>query len=125
MSLLQIHINIASAVIYFNAILGIWGFINFLRGAKRVDGNYAGALALSPVLGLVQMALGLILLTQGYGATLRFVHYLYGALVVLAVPATFAFTEGRDDRGALLIYASITLLNAGFALRGYDTAMFR
>lgn len=125
MSLLQVHINIASAVIYFNAILGIWGFFNFLRGAKSVDGSYAGALALSPVIGLAQMTLGLILLTQGYGATLRFVHYLYGALVILAVPATFAFTNGRDDRGALLIYASITLLNAGFALRGYDTAMFR
>ena len=52
---------------------------------------------------------------------MRFVHYLYGSLVIIAVPATFAFTRGRDDRGAILIYAALTLLTAAFGLRGVTT----
>ena len=42
-------------------------------------------------------------------------------LVIIAVPATFAFTHGRDDRGALLIYAALALLTAAFGLRGVTT----
>lgn len=121
MGILQIHISIATAVILYNTFLGIWGLISFFRGRQQVDGNYWGALALSPVLGLVQLALGLTLIGMGLGGLVRFVHYLYGALVIIAVPAVFAFTHGRDDRGALLIYAALTLLTAGFGLRGVTT----
>lgn len=125
MGLVQVHASIATAVMLFNALLGVWGFVKFLKGDQEVDGNYAGGLAISPIIGLVQLAIGFVLVLQGLGALVRFVHYLYGALVILAVPATFAFTRGRDDRGALLIYASVTLLNAAFGLRAYTTAFER
>ena len=121
MNILQIHISIATAVILFNTLLGAWGMINFFRGAQQIDGNYWGALALSPVVGLIQLALGLVLIGMGLGSQVRFVHYLYGSLVIIAVPATFAFTHGRDDRGAILIYAALTLLTAAFGLRGVTT----
>ena len=112
MNILQIHISIATAVILFNTFLGVWGMISFFRGAQRIDGSYWGALALSPVVGLIGL---------GLGSQVRFVHYLYGSLVIIAVPATFAFTRGRDDRGAILIYAALTLLTAAFGLRGVTT----
>ena len=121
MHILQIHISIATAVILFNTFLGVWGMISFFRGAQRIDGSYWGALALSPVVGLIQLALGLVLIGLGLGSQVRFVHYLYGSLVIIAVPATFAFTRGRDDRGAILIYAALTLLTAAFGLRGVTT----
>lgn len=121
MSFIQIHANLATAVILFNVILGIWGMIKYFRG-DGLDGNYFGALALSPVLGLVQMAVGLVLVSMGLGVNVRFVHYLYGALVVISVPAVFAFTRGRDDRGAVLIYAAVLLLTAAFGARAQMTA---
>lgn len=121
MNILQIHISIANSVVLFNTLLGLWGFIDFFRGKKTISGNYWGALALSPVVGLVQLTLGLIMISMGLGVAVRFVHYLYGALVIIAVPATFAFTHGRDDRGALLIYAALCLLTAAFGLRGVTT----
>ena len=102
-TVLLIHSRVAIAVIMFNAILGIWGFIRFMRG-KNIDGSYWGAIALSPMLGLLQMALGLILVYNGLYVNVRFVHYLYGALVILAAPACFAYLRGRDDRGAQLIF---------------------
>lgn len=127
MSLIQIHANLATAVILFNTILGAWGMIKYFRG-DGLDGNYFGALALSPVLGLIQMAVGLVLVSMGLGVNVRFVHYLYGALVVISVPAVFAFTRGRDDRGAVLIYAAVLLLTAAFGARaqmtGYELSSF-
>ena len=115
-----IHGRLAIAVVMFNAILGIWGFIRFLRGLE-IDSSYWGAIALSPLLGLLQMGIGLIMVYNGLYVNVRFVHYLYGALVILAVPACFAFLRGREDRGALLIFALVLLLNAGFGLRAYST----
>jgi hypothetical protein len=118
--LVQIHISLATAVMLFNVVLGVWGFIKFFRG-DGMDGNYFGAVALSPVIGLVQMIVGLVLVSMGLGVNVRFVHYLYGALVIITVPAVFAYTRGRDDRGAVLIYAAFLLLIAGFGLRAYTT----
>lgn len=119
-TVLLIHSRIAIAVVMFNAVLGIWGFIRFMRGMS-IDSNYWGAIALSPLLGLVQMILGLIMVFNGLHVNVRFVHYLYGALVILAAPACFAYLRGRDDRGAQLIFGLVLLLNAGFGLRAYST----
>lgn len=116
------HVNLAIAVMLFNTILGAWGFLKFFR-QDGMDGNYFGAVALSPVLGLVQLVMGLILVSMGLGVNVRFVHYLYGALVIISVPSVFAFTRGRDDRGAVLIYAAVLLLTAAFGLRAYMTGM--
>jgi len=127
MGLIQIHANLATAVILFNTILGVWGMLKFFRG-DSLDGNYLGAIALSPLLGLVQMAVGLVLVSMGLGVNVRFVHYLYGALVIISVPAVFAFTRGRDDRGAVLLYAAVLLLTSAFGLRaqmtGYEPLPF-
>jgi len=120
MSPLQIHANLANAVILFNTILGAWGMIKYLRG-ESLDGNYLGAVVLSPLLGLVQVVVGLVLVSLGLGATVRFVHYLYGVLVVIGAPAVFAYTRGRDDRGTVLLYGATLLLTAAFGWRAQMT----
>ncbi len=116
----SIHGNLATTVMLFNVALAVWGLIKFLRGEQRVDGGYAGALALSPILGAVQMLLGLLLVFSGLGlGAARLVHYLYGVLVVINIPATFALTRGRDDRGMLFIYAMVLLFTAACGARAY------
>ena len=122
MGIVQIHASIATTVMLFNTVLGVWGFLKFLRKQETIDGNFWGAIALSPVLGLAQAIIGLVMISMGLGSSMRLVHYLYGTLCVIAVPATFAFTRGRDDRGALVIYASVLVLTAIFGLRAYMTA---
>ncbi len=122
MGIIQIHASIATTVMLYNTVVSLWGFLKYLRGQAYIDGSFWGATAISPVLGIVQAILGLIMVGMGLGAAVRLVHYLYGALVVIAVPATFAFTRGRDDRGALLIYSAVLLLTAAFGLRAYMTA---
>lgn len=123
MALPQIHANLATAVMLFNTLLGLWGLIKYFRG-DGMDGNYFGAVALSPVLGFVQMLIGLALVAQGLGGLARAVHYLYGVLVVISVPATFAYTRGRDDRGAVLLYSAVLLLTALFGSRAVATVVY-
>ncbi len=120
MSIQQIHGSVSTAVILFNLVIGVWGFIRFFR-KQGMDGNYWGAVWLSPVLGLAQAVLGLIMVLMGLGATVRLVHYLYGSLVVISVPAAFAFTRGRDDRAAALIYAAVLTLVSVFGARAQMT----
>lgn len=120
MTLPQIHASIATSVILFNLVLGLWGVLKYLRG-QGMDGNFWGAVWLSPVLGVIQVVVGLILVLMGLGVSVRVVHYLYGSLVVLSVPAAFAFTKGRDDRGAVLIYAATLLLVSVFGGRAQMT----
>ena len=122
MGIVQIHASIATTVMLFNTVVSVWGFIKYFRKEESIDGSYWGAIALSPILGIVQAILGLIMLSMGLGAGVRLVHYLYGTLCVIAVPATFAFTRGRDDRATLLIYAIVLLLTAIFGARAYMTA---
>ncbi|MCS7061016.1 MAG: hypothetical protein RMN25_07590 [Anaerolineae bacterium] len=120
MSIPQIHASVATTVVLFNLILGAWGFLKYLRG-EGMDGNFWGAIWLSPILGLAQALVGLVMVFMGLGVAVRAVHYLYGVLVVLSVPAAFAFTKGRDDRGAVLIYAATLLLVALFGGRAQVT----
>jgi len=120
MGITQIHASVATAVILFNLVLGGWGFLKFFR-KQGMDGNYWGAVWLSPVLGLIQTVLGLVMVLMGLGASVRLVHYLYGSLVVIGMPAAFAFTRGRDDRAAVLIYAAVLTLVAVFGARAQMT----
>ena len=122
MGIVQIHASIATTVMLFNTVLGVWGLIKYFRKQETIDGSFWGAIALSPNLGLAQAIIGVIMISMGLGASVRLVHYLYGTLCVIAVPATFAFTRGRDDRGVLLIYAAVLILTAIFGLRAYMTA---
>jgi heme A synthase len=120
-TILQLHNGVANMVVIFNGLLGIWGVLQFLRKEATITPSYWGGLALSPILGLVQMVFGMILVISGLGVAVRFVHYLYGALVIISVPGLFAMTHGRDDRYALLSYALLMLTTAGFGLRGVTT----
>jgi heme A synthase len=122
MNIIQIHASLSTTVILYNTVVALWGFLKYLRKANMIDGSYWGAIGISPVLGLAQALIGIVMIVMGLGANIRLVHYLYGALVVIAVPATFAFTRGRDDRGALLIYAIVLLLTAIFGVRAFTTA---
>ncbi len=118
-NLILIHGNLATAVMLFNALLGVWALAKYLRNNGGVDGQFAGALALSPILGLIQMITGLVLVGMGLGGAARLVHFLYGVLVVINIPAAFAFTRGRDDRPVLLLYAAVLFFTMGCGIRAY------
>jgi|Deesub1362A_J573_1020465.scaffolds.fasta_scaffold01777_11 hypothetical protein len=120
MDLAIIHARLATTVVLFSGIAGIWSLIRYLRGGQ-VDGSIWGMLAVGELLFLAQPIVG-IMLWLGGARPARGIHLLYGAIVAFSLPAYFASTRGRDDRPALFAYSLILFFVLAIALRAMSTA---
>jgi hypothetical protein len=88
-----------------------------------VDGSFLGALAAGELLYLAQVAIGIgLLFTPAPRPARLAIHILYGAVLALMVPATYAITAGRDSRREVLAYALVGLFLAGISLRAMATS---
>lgn len=113
MSLKLIHHNIGSAGVLFLVIAGIWSLTIYFR-RREIDGNLWGILAIGELLFVAQGILGAVMLVGG-GRPDRLIHYLYGILMLILIPATFAFTGGKTSRNEALIYGLMALFMAVMA----------
>ncbi|NUQ38311.1 MAG: hypothetical protein HUU23_11050 [Caldilineales bacterium] len=94
----QIHARLGVAALLFLLVAGVWGLLRWRRHLS-VDAGYFGVLVVGELLLLGQALLGAYMLLQGQGAVLERpgMHVLYGVLPVLALPAVYAFTQGRTE----------------------------
>ena len=119
-TVLFLHSRIANAAWLYMAILAIWSFINYVRG-RGVDGSVIGVVVVGELLMLAQAGLGLIMFLSGlYPASA--IHFLYGSLTILALPALWVYTRGATDRRASLVWALAGLFMFGLTLRAIGTA---
>ena len=123
MSLDQIHSGLARASIIFSLLIGLYGLWLFVR-KQGVGGNFLGVLAAGELLYVAQGIVGLTLLltVPVRPAGWRWVHVLYGVVMVITLPGAFAYLRGRDTRRQALIYGLIGLFLAGVSLRAIGTA---
>ena len=110
MSLKLIHHNIGSAGVLFLAIAGIWSLVIYFQ-RREIEGNLWGILAIGELLFIAQAVMGVIMYAGG-GRPDRLIHYLYGILMMILIPATFAFTGGKSSRNEALIYGLMALFMA-------------
>jgi len=110
MSLKLIHHNIGSAGVLFLAIAGIWSLVIYFQ-RREIEGNLWGILAIGEMLFIAQAIMGVIMYAGG-GRPDRLIHYLYGILMMILIPATFAFTGGKSSRNEALIYGLMALFMA-------------
>jgi hypothetical protein len=115
-----IHAQLALTVLYFMIIAGIWGLASALRG-NNVTSNYWGILAVGELLILAQAALGLALWLRNLRPERAGIHILYGVVSAITLPAYYAFSKGRDDRTASIIYGMLCLFVAVISLRARVT----
>jgi hypothetical protein len=87
------------------------------RGAGR---GVAQLLALTQTVLVAQVALGLLLLSDGRRAPDR-LHYAYGAFALLAVLSPWLYAPA-DPRARLLWFGVATLVAAALAVRAWITA---
>ena len=119
-TLIKLHQGVGNAAPLFMIGFGILSLINYIRG-RGVDGNIVGAGVIGEMMMIVQVILGLSLWLSGlYPA--RLIHFLYGTLTILALPALWVYTRGEMDRRASLIWALAGLFMMGLALRAIGTA---
>jgi hypothetical protein len=119
-TILFIHNRLGNTAWLFMAILGAWGLINFARG-RGLDGSFLGGLVLGELLMIVQALVGLAMLASGRFPG-QIIHFLYGSLTVLVLPAVWIYTRGDTTRRASLIWGLTALAMMGLALRAIGTS---
>ncbi len=121
MSLSFLHTGLARASVLFSLIIGVYGLWLFYR-KQGVNGNYLGIMAVGEILYVAQIAIGTWLYLLGSRPG-REVHILYGVLLILCLPAAYAYLRGKDDRREALFYGTLGLFLAGVSLRAIMTAV--
>jgi hypothetical protein len=116
---LELHEINAVVLIAANVLAGGWGASYLLR--KRYPGRvYAHVLAAAQALVIGQVALGLLLLSDGRRAPDE-LHYLYGALALGAALAPWLYAPPVPAK-RLAWFVGATLFAAALSVRAYTTA---
>lgn len=126
-------VDVISNLHFFNMVLvlasgavsGVWGFILFFM-KKPMNRPWRISLTVTAIIAALQAALGitLVLLGQkpGTGTGLFYLHYVYGAIVVLAIPIAITYaTSGKNPRRDVLIFSIAALILVAAAIRALMT----
>lgn len=122
----EIHARIGNTALLFMLIAGVWGLIRWRR-KQAIDQNYMGILIVGELLLIGQLLLGVyMLLVQLAPPSSRpWLHYLYGFVTVITLPAVYAYTKGRTEEVSdQALYALICLTIAALVYRAMTTAVF-
>jgi heme A synthase len=120
MTLNNVHDRISIAIVLYTFILALWGLWRSYR-KQGVDGSVFGALVICEILILVQALLGVILWISALRPERGFMHVLYGVVTAITIPATYAFTRGRDTRREMLEYGLVLIALVALAGRAILT----
>ncbi len=116
----ELHAFNAVVVIVANGLAAGWGLLYVWR--KRTPGRiYAHLLALAQALLIAQVALGLLLLSDGSALPDR-LHAVYGSLALLAALTPWFYAPPVPAR-RLLWFASAALVATALSIRAYTTGI--
>ncbi len=121
----NIHFLNVILVLASGTVTGVWGLILFFM-KKPMNRPWRISLTVTAVIAALQAVLGitLVLLGQkpGTGTGLYYLHYVYGAIVVLAIPIAITYaTSGKNPRRDLLIFSIAALILVAAAIRALMT----
>lgn len=127
-------VDVITNLHYYNMILilasgtvsGVWGLILFFT-KKTINRPWRIALIFTALVSVLQALFGITLVLLGHkpgtGTGLYYLHYVYGAIVALAIPVAIAYaTGGKNPRRDILIYSIAALILVAAALRALTTA---
>jgi heme A synthase len=117
--MLTAHRWVAVAVIVVAALSAVWGGVTYLRRAEAGPA-LRQVLALVQTLLVAQVALGLLLVSDGRRAPDE-LHYAYGTLALAVVLAPW-FYAPSDPRRRLAWFSGTSLVAAALAVRAYMTS---
>jgi len=116
-------------VILAGLITCIWGFILYFARKQMtvIFKPWRIMLIVTVILGCLQGLFGIIMvllgLKPGTGQGLYYLHYVYGAIVLLAIPLSYLSytTGGKNPRRDVLIYSIAALIVVAAGARAWMT----
>jgi heme A synthase len=115
---LELHVLISRAIVLYYALVGLWGVFLAIRKAD-LPPAYRGALYIGVGLGVIQAAVGVILLLTGLSPR-DDLHYLYGASVILTLPLVASYIADKKF-SRVLAFGLANMFMAGLAIRAITT----
>lgn len=116
---LSLHQGFATVFMLYSLLMGLWGIFLYFRG-RNPSGGYLGALVLDEGVAVLQGLIGIGLLLQGHRPADP-LHYLYGVVAVITIPAAYFLGSGAQERKDSGIFGLAGLLLVGIAIRGMMT----
>ena len=119
--LVQIHSRLPYILMGYMAVMAAWGLWLYF-GRRPFSPGYFFSLGLGLILIVAQVIIGLTLLVTGLRAA-QLIHYLYGALALLALPIAYLYLRSTGWQRAMLIVGLTCALIIAFVWRGMATAL--
>jgi len=117
--LIDLHARLASALVLYLAAVGLWGVVLGLTRSGPTP-SFRGALVISEIAIVAQGLFGVLGWPSRGGA--EWIHVLYGAALVLAIPLAATMVREGSPRRTALTLGLVCLFAAGLAIRGITTA---
>lgn len=144
----NLHLYNMVLVLAVSLITGVWGLVLFFRMPKKasaatskeiaaesekaleqpketINQPWKIALIVTTIVGLIQGLLGITLVLMGQkpgGGSLYYLHYVYGAIVILAIPVAYTYAS-KDLRRTVLILSLAALVIAAAGARAMMTGL--
>lgn len=128
-------VDAISSLHFFNIFLilasgtisGIWGLVLFFM-KKTINRPWRISLIVTTIVAALQALLGIILVLLGQrpgtGTDLYYLHYVYGAIVALAIPVAITYaTGGKNQRRDILVFSIAALILVAAAIRALTTGL--
>ncbi|MGH2494409.1 MAG: hypothetical protein ACRDIV_06870 [Ktedonobacteraceae bacterium] len=122
----NLHFYNALLILIAGTVTGVWGLILFFMKKQTIIRPWRIALIFTAIVGLLQALFGIVLLLMGQkpgtGTGLYYLHFVYGAIVALAIPVAVTYaTGGKKPRRDMLLFSIISLVLVAAALRALVT----
>jgi heme A synthase len=116
---LSAHQYVFRVGLLITVIVGVWGLVTYFR-QQPASGGYRSALVITEGVFIVQGLIGIVLFLGGRRPH-DGLHWLYGILLVIALPIAATYASGHEGRRESLVYGIAGLFMAGLAIRALTT----
>ncbi len=102
------HVGLSRACLIFVGLVGLWSLYEGLRG-QGPSGSLLGGVVICEALLIVQALVGIGLLGNAGNPLPRpFLHFLYGTVTVISLPAMYGYLSRLPDVRAMSFGFSVT-----------------
>jgi hypothetical protein len=128
-TLIKIHEDTAPVILAAGGITLIWGIVTLILARGRASGQggvwmplrvFRILLSITAALGLVQAILGGLMWIQGTRPG-EGLHYVYGGIVLLAIPVAYIYSDQNQVRRDIIIMVIAVVAVVGAAVRALMT----
>lgn len=116
---LALHFNIVPLIWLFGGLATIWGIVLLIR-KRGIDRIMRILLGVTAGLGVVEAVLGGLLYASG-ARPADPLHYVYGLIVLAAVPVAFTYTDNKSARRDMIVFTLAAVVVVAAAVRAFMT----